>query len=79
MSKTPHEILEEFPEDAEKIHAMKLENAHFARLISDYHDINRQVHLAETRAEPTDETHESELRHRRARLKDQIWQMLKAA
>ena len=44
MSNTPHELHEEFPAEAEKIHALKVSNTHFARLADEYHEINRQVH-----------------------------------
>lgn len=79
MSNTPHELAEEFPAETAKIQTLKQNNAHFAKLVTDYHEVNRKVHRAETRAEAVDEAHEAELRHRRVRLKDEIWKMLKAA
>ena len=79
MANTPHELVEEFPAEAQKIHTLKEENAHFAKLVDEYHEVNRAVHGAETRAEPTDDAHEEDLRRRRAALKDAIWNMLKAA
>lgn len=79
MSNTPHELGEEFPAEAAKIHALKGTNAHFARLVDEYHALNREVHGAETRTEPTDEAYEEELRRRRMALKDEIWRMLQAA
>lgn len=72
----PHELHEEFPEHAEKITALKTANAHFARLMEKYHDVNRAVHRAETNLEPTDELHEVELRKERALLKDELYRML---
>ena len=41
-------------------------------LSDEYHEVNGAIHRAETRAEPTTEAHEEELRRRRARLKDEI-------
>ena len=79
MSHTPHELAEEFPEHGQKIHDLKLYNAHFAKLVEEYHEINRAVHRAETNVEPTDELHEGELRKKRMALKDEIWRMLQAA
>ena len=78
MSNTPHELAEEFPAEAAQIHALKLKDAHFARLAEEYHEVNREVHRAETRSEAVDPQRETELRQRRMRLKDEIWQMLKA-
>jgi uncharacterized protein YdcH (DUF465 family) len=79
MSNTPHELSEEFPKDAEKIHRLKQENAHFARLVNEYHEVNRGVHRAETRAEIMDEAEETALRQKRMRLKDEIARILAAA
>jgi uncharacterized protein YdcH (DUF465 family) len=78
MSNTPHELMDDFPGEAAKIHDLKQSNAHFARLVAEYHAINRDVHRAETRAEAMDPEHEAELRRRRVRLKDEIAQMLRA-
>lgn len=78
MSNTPHELLEEFPAEALKISALKEVDAHFARLVEEYHEVNRAVHRAETRVEPVAPEHETELRKTRGALKDQIWARLSA-
>lgn len=78
MSNTPHELHEDFPAEAEKIHALKLANPHFARLAEEYHAVNRDVHRAETGIEPVDGLAETEMRKRRAHLKDEIARMLAA-
>ena len=72
MSHTPHELADDFPEYAEAIHHLKQNDAHFAKLIDRYHDINRAIHRAETRIEPTDDFHEEAMRKRRLMLKDEI-------
>mgnify|MGYP003700885747 CR=1 FL=1 len=79
MSHTPHELADDFPEDVERIHALKLTNAHFAKLVDEYHEANREVHRMETRVEPVDETTEHAARRRRVQLKDEIAAMLKSA
>ncbi|WP_319826238.1 YdcH family protein [Thalassovita sp.] len=76
MSNTPHELHEEFPEHAQKISELKQANAHFAKLTDEYHEVNRAVHRAETNVEPIEQLAETDLRKRRAALKDQIWGML---
>ncbi|TVS05653.1 MAG: DUF465 domain-containing protein [Rhodobacteraceae bacterium] len=76
MSHTPHELAEEFPDAAELIHQLKLDDAHFARLAEEYHVVNRAVHRAETLAEPVSEAHEQELRRKRVALKDEIARIL---
>ena len=79
MSHTPHELAEDFPDAGEKIHILKTTDAHFARLMDDYHEINRAVHRAETRTEVISDEAEAELRRRRVHLKDQISQALAQA
>ena len=78
MSHVPHELAEEFPQHADKISALKQQNAHFAKLAESYHDLNRRVHRAETNVEPIEVLAENQLRKERAALKDEIWGMLSA-
>jgi uncharacterized protein YdcH (DUF465 family) len=78
MSHTPHELIEEFPEHAEKISELKTSDAHFARLADEYHEINRAVHRAETNVEPISGAAESEMRKKRGLLKDELYKMLTA-
>lgn len=78
MSNTPHELAEEFPADLEKMHALKLANPHFAKLMEDYTEVNRAVHRAETFVEPVDPMHEAALRKKRLNLKDEISSLLHA-
>ncbi len=79
MSHTPHELAEEFPHAVEMIHKLKLEDAHFARLSEEYHNINRAIHRAETLVEPVSDMHETEMRRKRLALKDEIASMLASA
>ncbi len=78
MSHTPHELHEEFPEFAARISTLKQSDAHFAKLADQYHEINRQVHRAETNVEPMEELAEMQLRKQRAQIKDEIYSYLKA-
>ncbi|MBF9034702.1 DUF465 domain-containing protein [Rhodobacterales bacterium HKCCE2091] len=76
MSHVPHELADDFPGQAEKIHALKTENAHFAKLVEEYHDVNRAVHRAETGVEPVSEAAETDMRKARMKLKDEIAALL---
>ena len=78
MSNTPHELHDEFPGQAAKISELKQNNAHFAKLAEEYHEVNRAVHRAETNVEPMEALAETDLRKRRAALKDEIWGLLSA-
>ena len=75
----PHAIHEEFPNDAERIHTLKVSNAHFARLLEEYDQVNDEVAGAESRQTPMSDEAESGLRRKRASLKDEIAQMLAKA
>ncbi|MCB1473947.1 MAG: DUF465 domain-containing protein [Rhodobiaceae bacterium] len=77
MTHTPHELHEEFPEHAERIHELKTSNAHFAHLFDTYHEINRAVHRAETDVEPTDDFHLEDMKKQRLLLLDQLAEMLR--
>lgn len=79
MSNTPHTLQEEFPGEAGKLTALKTSNARFARLLEEYDEVNDKVHRAETRLDLITEEEEEGLRRQRARLKDEIARMLRAA
>lgn len=72
MSNTPHTLGEEFPDQMDKIHALKVSDASFAQLLVEYDEVNDEIHLAETNVQPTGHDHETELRKRRLAIKDRI-------
>ncbi|KRS12293.1 hypothetical protein XM53_11640 [Roseovarius atlanticus] len=78
MSHTPHELHDDFPDMADRISALKISDAHFARLMEEYHTVNRQVHAAETNVTPVSPAAETDLRKTRARLKDELYAILTA-
>lgn len=77
MSHTPHELHDEFPADADAIHALKTGNAHFARLADEYHDVNREIHRIEAEVEPASDEHAETLKRTRLRLADEIAAMIR--
>ena len=79
MSNTPHTLAEEFPGKTDLIHKLKVSDAHFARLLDQYDQVNDQVHLAETNVQPMDQFEEEKLRKRRLQIKDAIAEALAAA
>ncbi len=76
MSHVPNELAEDFPDMQERIHALKASDNRFARLVEEYHDVNRAIHRVETRVEPASEDVEADMKRRRLQLKDEILQML---
>lgn len=79
MSHVPHELHEEFPDQIEAIKALKDANAHFAKLVDAYHELNRTIHRMETDVEPTDDATLETLKKQRLALKDEIAQLLLTA
>lgn len=78
MSHTPHEIAADFPEYAEQLHQLKMTDAHFQKLADTYHELNRDIHRAETDIEPKSDDYMTEMRKQRVALKDKIHGLLKA-
>jgi hypothetical protein len=76
MSNTPHTLGEEFPGQMDKIHALKVSDPIFAQLLTTYDEVNDEIHVAETKVQPTSQDQETELRKRRLAIKDQIAQAL---
>ncbi|HQR88237.1 MAG: hypothetical protein B7Z44_04390 [Caulobacter sp. 12-67-6] len=72
MSNTPHELHEEFPEDAARIHALKTSDAHFAKLLEGYNEVNRAVHRMETNIEAVADAVLEDFKKQRLELKDKI-------
>ena len=76
MSHVPHEFAEEFPGKTQQLHDLKLNDAHFARLADDYHEVNREIHRIEAGVEPASDERTTDLRKKRMLLKDEISAML---
>jgi uncharacterized protein YdcH (DUF465 family) len=72
MSNTPHELHEEFPQDADRIHTLKTSDAHFAKLVEGYHEVNRAVHRMETNIEAVADAVLEDFKKQRLELKDKI-------
>ena len=79
MSHVPHELREDFPEFEDRIHELKENDAHFRRLSADYHTLNREIHRIEVGDEHVSQFAEEDLRKSRMRLKDEIYDLLKAS
>jgi len=72
MSNTPHTLGDEFPDQLDAIHALKVADPAFAKLLVEYDEINDKVHRAETRIDAVSEDAEHALRKQRLALKDAI-------
>lgn len=79
MSHTPHELHDEFPGQADRIHALKAADAHFANAAEAYHEINRQVHRMEAGLETVADEVLEAAKKKRLALKDEIAAKLASA
>ncbi|KUO65026.1 MAG: hypothetical protein APF80_10565 [Alphaproteobacteria bacterium BRH_c36] len=76
MSHVPHELAEEFPDHKDRIHDLKMNNAHFARLADEYHTLNREIHRIEAAGINVDDPTYEDLKKQRLALKDEVFAML---
>ena len=74
-----HPLIKEFPEHRERIHSLKLSNAHFAKLADQYEEVDKHICRAEDAAEGHDEAHMHKLKAERLHLKDQVLKVLQVA
>lgn len=79
MSHTQNELADLFPEHADTIRRLKMDDHHFARLAEAYHEVNRQVHRMETDVEPTGDEVVETAKKTRLKLLDEIRSALAAA
>jgi uncharacterized protein len=75
----PHDLKHDFPEFQAQIDYLKASDANFAKLMEQYEQIDREVHLIEQSVEPVSDVYAEDLKKQRIVLKDQLYQMLKAA
>lgn len=73
-----HDLLHELPEYKDKIHQLKVENKHFAKLFEEYHQLDHEVHRLEMGIENSSDTYVEDRKKQRLYLKDQMVAMLKA-
>lgn len=67
-----HDLHHEFPEHHDAIHDLKMNDAHFARLFAEYHEVDHEVHRIETGAENTSDDYLNERKKVRLHLKEQL-------
>jgi uncharacterized protein YdcH (DUF465 family) len=72
----PHELQDEFPEQAGLIKRLKRTNYEFRRLSIRYDEVNHHVHRIESEEEPTTDEVLENLKKQRLKLKDDIATLL---
>jgi uncharacterized protein YdcH (DUF465 family) len=68
-----HDLLHEFPEHKERIHELKISDAHFRNLFDEYHEIEHQIHRINMGSEIANDNFIHELKAKLLFLKDQIY------
>lgn len=74
-----HSLANEFPELKERIHEMKMKDAHFAKLFGEYDQVEHEVHNIESGVKNVADDVLEALKKKRLHLKDQLFSMLKKA
>jgi uncharacterized protein YdcH (DUF465 family) len=69
-------LANEFPEFKDKIHTLKMENAHFAKLFDEYNTADSEILRIESGAEHAGDFDLEGVKKQRLHLKDQIYTML---
>ena len=77
MSPAKHDLHHEFPESADAIHELKMNNHHFAKLFKEYHEVDHEIHRIETDAEPAGDAYWEDKKKLRLKLKDELYKMIK--
>ncbi|YCM43595.1 YdcH family protein [Verrucomicrobiaceae bacterium 227] len=74
-----HDLLHELPEHRDAIHTLKTNNAHFARLFEEYHEVDDEVHRIEDNIETPSDQYATERKAKRLALKDELLKMIQEA
>lgn len=69
---TPNELTKIFARDREVLTRLKTQDAHFARLADEYHELNREVHRIEAETEAASDERTETLKKQRLALLDEI-------
>ena len=73
-----HDLLHELPEYKDRIHELKVSNNHFAKIFSNYHDVDHEIHRIEEGIETPADEYIEELKKKRLQMKDELFAMIKA-
>lgn len=71
-----HELRQEFPEYEEQIHNLKQTDNHFKKLFDEHHFLNKEIRQYEEKLQATTDEHLSDLKKKRLKLRDSLYQML---
>ena len=74
-----HDLIHELPEFKATVEALKASDGQFSRLVDEYEEVNRHVVSVESNVEPATDFALEDMKKRRLKLKDQLYDILKSA
>lgn len=74
-----HDLVHELPEYRDQIHELKMNDHHFQRLFTEYHDLDHEIHRIEQGVENTSDEYLETKKKERLALKDAMYHMLQKA
>jgi len=72
-----HDLHHEFPEFTNEIRELKMTDAHFARLFTEYHECDHEINRIEKGVETPSDEYVEQLKLKRLNLKDELYDSLK--
>ncbi len=79
MLETRHDLHSQFPQDADTISRLKIENAHFRTLADRYDALDKEVHRIEVESEAASDERLEELKKQRLEMLDEVAVLIAAA
>ena len=79
MSGEHHNLKTEFPEHAEIIHELTMNNAHFQKISEEHHEIDKKIRRAEIDEEALCDDNLEDLKKARLKLRDELYELIKQA
>ena len=79
MAHTPNELGAIFSRDADLLHDLKMNDAHFVKLSDKYHELNREVHRIVAEVDSASDERIESLKKERLALLDEITGIVNAA
>lgn len=74
-----HRLAEEFVEFKDRIRELKMNNAHFVKKYDEYATVDDEVYRIEEEIETPSDAYTETLKKRRAKLKDELYAILREA
>jgi uncharacterized protein YdcH (DUF465 family) len=73
-----HDLLHELPEYQDRIHQLKLENAHFRKVFDEYHELEHEIHRINTGIETVTDEQLHQLKANLLFMKDELVSIIKS-